>query len=1055
MRLNTTYEGAADPFEGDRTLWLAALPAEATVLRAALTVRPSPPPPLLPPPAAGPFSAAGTRLSARLGRRRPFWRRVAELGVAMVTPDFADELNAYLSRAPVSGGYYRIPFVLRSNRICGLDVALTVDYVIDRRVLPPYIPSLNLTYGFEATPWPQEPLVVLLPRSAVPLAGSSARVAGEFAASRVAMGPVDPEPPEVRRVVVSTEQALAQPFRPEQGLTVTAVDLALQQDEPGELGLTVSIAGDDDGKPSATALAQAPVPVAGPSGGRPSWCSADLPAQLRLEAGVRYWVIVQSQQGRAFWRAVAATGAEPPLQAGRYGGLAWRPAAGGSLAARFRLRHVPERFTIPIRLQVGNEPRAAQRTLGEFAPLGRVDFCFDFAPGLARALAFERGDARGDELLVNGSFEDPEPADAARRLFGFDAARGAMLCGLSDLSRTVDLSRQSELCLAFYRLEGSGDHLEEIEVIDCAGTDPRRTTLREVVAAINRAVRAPVAGGSGGRLALQASGMERDGAQWEVELRPWLDASPPQGWRTTLSGNGAAGDDERRILRRRWPPVAGHPASGGTSPALPPERIVAQLETARDRSLALRQTVAVDDRREYVLRFHFLPLQPAGPLPEWQVRWLDAAGRAINGDDGASRREETALLQSVDDPARMWSSVEVHLRPPSGAARAELGLVQPAGGAALVDSVSLRPALQVLVNPNFRTWLLPQRDQAAREGEYVSLLPGWAALSGLLAVAPTDLPLGRNDPRGALVFAEGDSLIAGPADGAAGLWLGGEGPEDAVLAQGVSVRGGEAYTLVVRGRPFPTAVDEADERASERRGRVELHWLPESSGAPVLLPLDGQGFSEHAWCGAAPVGAERAEIRLVQPAGGGSLLVERVAFTAEDRVAMPLVFLAEAPGALDVSDLHVVYDELPLAEPEPPPATLPPALIRRVYDESALAAVNVEAPPEPQAGVVDVSMELEELPPPMEPTAAAADSEPTVAEAEQPSAEVDAGPALTEIHGLSPRRLESLIRAGIDSVARLAVAAPEDVASALLGGNLETARTLIERARALLETAAP
>ncbi|MGK7949688.1 MAG: hypothetical protein AB4368_13080, partial [Xenococcaceae cyanobacterium] len=65
--------------------------------------------------------------------------------------------------------------------------------------------------------------------------------------------------------------------------------------------------------------------------------------------------------------------------------------------------------------------------------------------------------------------------------------------------------------------------------------------------------------------------------------------------------------------------------------------------------------------------------------------------------------------------------------------------------------------------------------------------------------------------------------------------------------------------------------------------------------------------------GTAPDEATQAEIRLIQPKGEGNLVVESVSFSQIDSVSVPLIFLAETPGELTVSDFCVAYDlpELP------------------------------------------------------------------------------------------------------------------------------------------------
>ena len=83
---------------------------------------------------------------------------------------------------------------------------------------------------------------------------------------------------------------------------------------------------------------------------------------VRLQAAQRYWLVLQSTQGKAFWDATPGTAEPPavlapPLLRSDDGGLSWHAAtvAGSTqaFAALIRLRHQVDDFTIPIQLQIG------------------------------------------------------------------------------------------------------------------------------------------------------------------------------------------------------------------------------------------------------------------------------------------------------------------------------------------------------------------------------------------------------------------------------------------------------------------------------------------------------------------------------------------------------------------------------------------------------------------------------------------------------------------------------------------------------------------------------
>jgi predicted flap endonuclease-1-like 5' DNA nuclease len=211
---------------------------------------------------------------------------------------------------------------------------------------------------------------------------------------------------------------------------------------------------------------------------------------------------------------------------------------------------------------------------------------------------------------------------------------------------------------------------------------------------------------------------------------------------------------------------------------------------------------------------------------------------------------------------------------------------------------------------------------------------------------------------------------------------------------------GETYELRVGAQPVSPPVGDPESRPVQQRARLELRWLNgEPLYAPVILPLDRRGFPTHAWTGAAPAGTTRAEIRLVQPRGRGDLLAESVSLVRADLLPVPLVFLAEAPGELKVSDLRVAYD---LPAPPAPPQLLPQVRVR-----------------------------TQALDPPIAPVARL---------------------SLTDLQGIGKARAGRLVEIGIDSIEKLAAAAPEDVARAMrgMGVSAKNAARFIEEARELL-----
>jgi len=130
------------------------------------------------------------------------------------------------------------------------------------------------------------------------------------------------------------------------------------------------------------------------------------------------------------------------------------------------------------------------------------------------------------------------------------------------------------------------------------------------------------------------------------------------------------------------------------------------------------------------------------------------------------------------------------------------------------------------------------------------------------------------------------------------------------LLQPVTVTAGRTYTLETH-----LAMRYGVTGVSSGHPQLELHWL-DASGADAAEPVI-QVAEEHS---ATPVPHDvtaptaQAELRLVIPPGV-DLGVWSIDLREQVRLAVPVTFLAEAPGELTVTDAHVAYE---LAEPAPP-----------------------------------------------------------------------------------------------------------------------------------------
>lgn len=869
-------------------------------------------------------------ISVRVGQLPPFWTRLGELATFDTSPDFAAVLNAYLVTAQLQEGFYQIPFIIHSDTIARLDVELVIDFIIEQPILPPFLPEVKLAYNFSTLPNVDEALTtVKLPRGAIAIKGrSSAQILGEFQSTRIAFGPVGDDPTSIPsniteiNVVVSPNQQLAQALKPNQEINVTDIDVPLSKIEPGLAGLHIAIQKDDDGKPSGEILTRADVRVDKSLPNESTWGSATLPAPFRVEAGKRYWLVLQSQVSETYWVATHDTiknvTDNPGLQSSNNGGLSWREAtvekAPSPLRALFRLRNTPEKFSVPVQLQIGKGPDAVRLRLDEFAPLGRIEFNFDFAQPLSKFLnnTVKADPCGSGNLLVNGDFTDPPPDNATQKLFGFDRERKEaipprepdggdvillaasptesnrpIIIGKVDLSRGINLSVERFIVLAL-------DDKPPIR-IDCAGKDPARTQLDEIINAINKATRSLVASQQRGYLTVQ-SGIPTT-TKTSIELYPWC-STQVSGWQNT-QGQMYRVNDTNRVGVMLVNAIAFSQAENATLacfPRIPSARISTTNLASLSQSFSVVAGCAYLFQFSFDISFHSnLFATSKGnyeppPPPRWDIIWLNATG--------ATLRTDTDVLEfitqiSSEEPTPWF--YETRLSAPPDAVKAELSFVNSFSKqyALILENVAFTPTSSSFRNSQFRQW--------ESESNTDNQLPaGWKSLGGWIVKATDD---------------ETGQII--------GVQLLGDSPEEAVLVQTAEIVATERYELQINGRSLSLSNSNPETQLIQQRTRVELHWLDKSSNSidtPVIIPLDGRDFPAHTWVGNAPAAATSAEIRIIKPKNQGDLLVEFISFARADLVWVPLIFLSETPGELTVSKLRVAYDLPESSQPTPPPS---------------------------------------------------------------------------------------------------------------------------------------
>jgi DNA-binding beta-propeller fold protein YncE len=359
--------------------------------------------------------SAPANVAVRLGTLGPFWTYVGELTARQATPDFAETLQAFLLQAKVENGSYLVPFVVHADGIARLDLALELEFVQEQSVLPEGLAEVTLPFDLSTFASSGGSLSVRLPAGAQVVPGATAaRVRGAFDSTRIAPGAGTGDVTPTGEAVITAERGAAQAVEPAGDVVVTGFDLFLDPLTP-TARLNVTVLGDSDGKPFGEPLLPAPLEISlsREESRAAKWVTVPLGEPFNVEAGRRYWLVLQAIAGEASWPAVTAAAGTTPLQASTDAGLSWSTATDahvtGPLAALHRLRVTPAGFKMPISVDVGSGPATQHVSLRRFEPLGRIDLTID-TPELAAAFesaatAAGPGACPTAEHVVNGELD--------------------------------------------------------------------------------------------------------------------------------------------------------------------------------------------------------------------------------------------------------------------------------------------------------------------------------------------------------------------------------------------------------------------------------------------------------------------------------------------------------------------------------------------------------------------------------------------------------------------------------------------------------------------------
>jgi len=287
------------------------------------------------------------------------------------------------------------------------------------------------------------------------------------------------------------------------------------------------------------------------------------------------------------------------------------------------------------------------------------------------------------------------------------------------------------------------------------------------------------------------------------------------------------------------------------------------------------QVVTAHAGCRYVFAFHALARPGSAAVAE--LFWNGARGEPLD-PHRVSLAESDAFNGGGDEgrplrPHRRW------VTPPPGTASVEVRFRTPAG-AVEVAAASLACTPDPVVNGDFR-------------------LPLWGVDGGWSADADARAVV-RDEPGG-------------------GVRVRAAGPGCAELRQEVEVAPGTPLALRFHAR--------AEAAPDGRVPVLRAAWVDgggRAVGTTVEMPVLEGDFPQHPLRLDPPDGAARAVLSLVVPPRA-TLYPVSLSILAAPEVEVPLRFIADCPGELTVSDVHVVYDLGGDSDPGPASASAPSA----------------------------------------------------------------------------------------------------------------------------------
>ena len=347
-----------------------------------------------------------SNLSLRVSGQAPFWNYLRELYDSerpQITPDFTNQINEYLRTAEYDENdeSYWVPLFLHSDSLGTVTISVDVKYVLIKNSFAIYkkdnvfvknAPEANLNFtcqdmdDFEA-----HRARIGLPEDAA-VCKAALHLKGNFPDTRKVEELSNENTSDYIGATISPEYSVAQELLPKKNYLITQVDLyLLKLSEKGEI--KIDFREDADGMPSADTLASTSLTWEEKGEEKFSWICLEFEGEIEIEAGKRYWIVLNTMDGETIWRMNGRINGL--LFYSIEGGVSWRrfelgevsslrrlPKAKVSgeyvpsvplsplIAGVYRIHHLPREYEMPIEMK----PNAAGNDLEKLKALGMVDF---------------------------------------------------------------------------------------------------------------------------------------------------------------------------------------------------------------------------------------------------------------------------------------------------------------------------------------------------------------------------------------------------------------------------------------------------------------------------------------------------------------------------------------------------------------------------------------------------------------------------------------------------------------------------------------------------------